>query len=139
MKAISVRQPWAWMIVYGGKNIENRTWKTNYRGNILIHASAGMTGDEWDQAWNFSANINSDAGRRAALAHLSRKNVQRGGFVGTARIVDCVESDYSIWFEGPYGLVLHDVRPIEFVPYTGALGLFDVPDGIVANIKRIGG
>ena len=39
MKAISVKQPWASLIISGIKDIENRKWKTNYRGRVLIHAS----------------------------------------------------------------------------------------------------
>jgi hypothetical protein len=38
MRAICIRQPWAHFIVKGFKDIENRSWKTNYRGPILIHA-----------------------------------------------------------------------------------------------------
>ena len=40
MKAISIKQPWASLIAYGIKDIENRTWRTNYRGRVLIHAGA---------------------------------------------------------------------------------------------------
>lgn len=39
MKCISIRQPWAYAIIYCGKNIENRSWSTSYRGPLLIHAS----------------------------------------------------------------------------------------------------
>ena len=39
MKALSIRQPWAAAIVQLGKNIENRTWATRFRGPILIHAA----------------------------------------------------------------------------------------------------
>jgi hypothetical protein len=39
MKILSVRQPWAALIVSGHKDIENRTWSTRYRGPVLIHAS----------------------------------------------------------------------------------------------------
>jgi hypothetical protein len=39
MKALSVRQPWAWLLVHGPKDIENRNWYTNYRGWVMIHAS----------------------------------------------------------------------------------------------------
>lgn len=38
MKAITIKQPWASLIVSGLKDIENRTWKTNFRGRVLIHA-----------------------------------------------------------------------------------------------------
>lgn len=40
MKAITIKQPWASLIVVGIKDVENRTWKTNFRGRVLIHASA---------------------------------------------------------------------------------------------------
>jgi hypothetical protein len=39
MKVLSVKNPWAFLIIHYGKNIENRTRKTNYRGRIAIHAS----------------------------------------------------------------------------------------------------
>ena len=42
MKVIVVRQPWAWLIVHGYKDIENRSWKTRYRGTLLIQASANL-------------------------------------------------------------------------------------------------
>jgi hypothetical protein len=43
MKALSIRQPWAWLILNAGKDIENRDWLTRFRGPFLIHASKGMT------------------------------------------------------------------------------------------------
>jgi ASCH domain len=39
MKALSVRQPWAWLIIAGHKDVENRSWTTTYRGPLLIHAA----------------------------------------------------------------------------------------------------
>ncbi|HTV55212.1 MAG TPA: ASCH domain-containing protein, partial [Terriglobia bacterium] len=49
MKALSIRQPWAWLIVNGFKPIENRSWNTNFRGRILIHASLKVDreGEKW--------------------------------------------------------------------------------------------
>ena len=38
MKALSIRQPWAWLIVNGYKDIENRTWPTRFRGRVCVHA-----------------------------------------------------------------------------------------------------
>ena len=40
MKAITIKQPWASLIVHGVKDIENRTWHTNFRGRVLIHSSS---------------------------------------------------------------------------------------------------
>ena len=55
-KAISIKQPWASLIAHGIKNIENRTWKTNFRGRIYIHASGKFAGDIntlfSDEQWN---------------------------------------------------------------------------------------
>ena len=48
--ALSIRQPWAWLIVNGYKDIENRNWKTNFRGKILVHAAKGMTKAEYEDA-----------------------------------------------------------------------------------------
>jgi hypothetical protein len=43
MKALSLRQPWAHMVVHGPKHIENRRWNTSFRGEFLIHAAKGCT------------------------------------------------------------------------------------------------
>src|SRR3990167_9411398 len=50
MKALSIRQPWAWLILHAGKDIENRGWPTSFRGRFLIHASKGMTRAEYELA-----------------------------------------------------------------------------------------
>ena len=47
MKVLSVRQPWAWLIVAGHKDIENRKWYTNHRGPLLIHASKAMDPEDF--------------------------------------------------------------------------------------------
>lgn len=51
--ALSVRQPWAWAIIHAGKDVENRDWRRPnpglaFRGRVAIHASSGMTRDEYD-------------------------------------------------------------------------------------------
>ena len=49
MKCISIRQPWASLIIHHGKDIENRDWGTNVRGRVLIHAAKGCTREEWEE------------------------------------------------------------------------------------------
>lgn len=44
-RVLSIKQPWASLIAHGIKNIENRTWKTKFRGRILIHASVATVFD----------------------------------------------------------------------------------------------
>jgi hypothetical protein len=103
MKIITIRQPWAHLIVNGRKNIENRSWRTSYRGPVLIHAS-----------------LNID--REDCLKHgLDPKTVQTGGVVGIAEITDCVQQYPSSWFRGPYGFVLRNRRSLPFIKWTGAL------------------
>lgn len=125
--ALSIRQPWAWAIINASKDIENRDWSTRFRGPVCIHASKGMTNREWDEAMDFidrafPVPLASQIGRRrSAIGSLDAK---RGGIIGVAEIVDCVEASPSPWFFGRYGFVLSNVRPVEFIPVKGALGFF---------------
>src|SRR5262245_11540316 len=118
MKILSIRQPWAHLIVSGSKNIENRTWSTSYRGPFLVHASL---------------NVNRAACRSHRLNHA---NLETGGIVGIAVIVDCVSDHSSKWFEGPFGFVLRKRRPLPFVKWTGALGLRNAPKALLRQIDK---
>lgn len=123
MKALSIRQPWAWMILHAGKDIENREWPTRFRGRVLIHASKGMTRDEWDGAWDFA--LFGSTGADANLApHFDA--IERGGIVGSVEIIDCVTHSDSPWFMGIYGFVMRNPIVLPFHPCRGALGFFDV-------------
>lgn len=132
MKALSIRQPWAWMILHAGKDIENRDWATRYRGPVLIHASKGMTRDEYDDAVETARAARRALGCVPGLTMPSFKDMQRGGVVGQVEIVDCVQDSRSPWFFGAYGFVLRNPKPLPFRPYKGQLGFFDVPDLVTA-------
>lgn len=119
--ALSVRQPWAYAIIYLRKDIENRTWQAvnhglKRRGRIAIHAAKGMTRDEYEEAADFIRG----------LGHVCPPaiDLQRGGIIGSVKVVDVVKESESPWFFGPRGLVLWDPRPCEFIPAKGALGYF---------------
>ena len=118
MKALSVRQPWAWLIVTGHKDIENRTWRTSHRGLLLIHASQTV---DRDALAYFRADF-----RREGIPW--PRQLHTGALVGTVTVVDCVTRHPSDWFSGPIGWVL--ANPGEFpkpVPARGALGLWEYP------------
>lgn len=123
MKVLSIRQPWAWLIVNGHKDIENRTWSTRFRGEVLIHASKGMTRDEYEQASHFAFHVHGGCD----LGLPSFEMLERGGIVGVAEIVDCVSQSGSRWFVGEYGFVLRNASPLPFAPMRGMLGFFDAP------------
>jgi len=132
VKALSIRQPWAWAILHAGKDIENRVWKdytrdAKFRGDFLVHASSGMTKREYEE---FVWLVDRDIKLPPDLIIPAFDALLRGGFVGRARVTDAVRRSASPWFFGPLGLVLADAKPGPFTPFKGMLGFFDVPDEI---------
>jgi hypothetical protein len=109
MRVLSVRQPFAGLIISGKKKIEYRRWSTNYRGALLIHAglakARGVKGSETEQ-------------------------FPKGGIVGIAELVDCVALE-----GGGYGFKLRDARPLKFIPSKGRLRLY-APDA--ALLRKVG-
>lgn len=120
LKALSVRQPWAHLIVSGNKDIENRVWTTKHRGLVLIHASASMTDDEYKEAADASLKAGVD------VPSAERLKLELGGIVGYAEIVGVTSADTSPWFVGPYGFKLANARPLPFTPMKGKLSLWPV-------------
>ncbi|WP_303829349.1 hypothetical protein [Asticcacaulis taihuensis] len=123
--ALSVRQPWAWAIVHGGKRLENRSQsamkhmlaRVNLPCPIAIHASLGMTQGEYLDADQFMQDIDVECP--------APRDLQRGGIIGVARVVDVIKASDNHWFFGPRALVLEDARPVPFIACKGALGFFD--------------
>lgn len=111
MKALSVRQPWAWLIVSGGKDVENRKWKTTYRGPVLIHASRKIDRESYDRLKKEGVNLPP------------LEKLQTGGIVGQSEIVDCVEVSDSVWFRGPYGFTLRNSKALPFEKCRGRTSL----------------
>lgn len=118
MRALSILQPWAWLIVNGHKPVENRTWYTKFRGEILIHAGKRWGPEQRDDVeWvqlTFPGLVLPDT-------------YERGGVVGKATIVDCVQRMSSPWYAGPHGFLLEGAQALPFVPYRGQLGFFEIP------------
>jgi hypothetical protein len=113
MKALSIRQPWAWLIVNGIKPVENRTWSTKYRGPLLIHAGLALAKTSIEEIERrFGVSIDSE-------------QLLFGGVVGVAELVDIVDDHASPFFEGPFGWVLRRPRALRFMPCPGKLGLFE--------------
>ncbi len=124
--AISIRQPWAYLIVQGFKDIENRDWPTKFRGRVLVHASKGMTRGDYEACALFCSGLPEGA-LPPDFSFPAFDELPRGGIVGEVKIVDCVSASDSPWFMGQYGFVLKDARPSLLTPCKGALGFFS-PD-----------
>jgi hypothetical protein len=143
------------MITNGGKWIENRTWNTSYRGDFLVHASATCSKAEYEQALDFAYGV-FDAERSFAIPGSeelggpwkqfipSRDELQLGGIIGAARLTGVLPHaglDVMGWQHGwripdHHGLILHDRRPLQFLPCKGALGFwgnFEIRDGKAAQ------
>lgn len=118
LPVLSIRQPWPWLILNAGKDIENRDWCTKYRGRFNIHASKGMKVDEYWDAKDFA--------QRLGFTIPGYNDLQRGGIIGSAELVDCVTQSPSKWFFGKYGFVLRDPQSHTFYPCKGQLGFFKV-------------
>jgi len=125
MKALSIRQPWAWLIMHGGKDIENRTWHTKFRGRFLVHAAQGMTVREWVAASDFCI---AQGIHDTPFDMPSFEDLQRGGIIGSVELVDSVDTSESPWYMGQKVFVLRDPKPLPFTPHKGRLGFFDVPE-----------
>ena len=120
MKALSIQQPWAWLIVHGHKDIENRTWSPTFRGAFYVHASSKLYGTVQDRI-----DIRARWWTRKGILIPEDKDLPRGGIVGRAVVLEVVEHSNSPWFEGPFGLLLDEAKPLPFRPYKGLLGFFD--------------
>jgi hypothetical protein len=130
--ALSVKQPWAALIVAGVKVVEVRTWGTRRRGRVLIHA--GRMPDERPAAWAYVTTPELKAA--AGLC---------GGVVGEAKIVDCRTYETAeafaadaarhlndpAWFAPPrlHGFEFRAARPLPFRQLTGFTMFFRVPEG----------
>ncbi|MBP8055165.1 MAG: DUF4326 domain-containing protein [Chloroflexi bacterium] len=128
--ALSIQQPWAWLIIrpditdpaeraaaYAAgiiKDIENRTWATNFRGRVLVHTGKAVDKD----AYPYLA-------REFPWLKVPRpEELPTGGIVGVVEITDCVRQSRSRWFGGEYGFVLAEAMPLPYKAMPGKLKFF---------------
>lgn len=127
--ALSVKQPWAALIVAGVKSIEVRTWKARRRGRVLIHAA--KLADDRPEAWE-----------HITTPELMETTRLRGGIIGVGEIEACLTYDTAEafaadadrhrnapeWFAPPrlYGFVFREVRPVAYHPCPGQTSFFAV-------------
>ncbi len=155
MKAISLWQPWASAIALGAKRIETRSWPTNYRGRLAIHAAKRLVKGElidYSSRWNWCAALGW---------HMGADNIPPweklpfGAIVAVCDLVDCRPTEtftvgdldiprtregydpvgWDSWTErqmgdfslGRFGWILDRIIPLETpIPYKGMQGLFEV-------------
>lgn len=124
MKVLTLRQPWATLVAEGIKQYEFRSWKTNYRGKILIHAGVGV--DKKDMKKFENLNLEYPAGKIIAEIELidclkfdddlnnriiSENNIaygnkRRDGYAWKIKTIRKIESDKVV--KGKLGLWNYD-------------------------------
>lgn len=135
MKALSIIQPWASLIVTGIKDIENRTWRTNYRGEFLIHAS----GKRLKLGWAALTTEQYQAARQLICPFGTvndSKSLPVSAIIGKATLVDCVQNHPSVWAEkGVWNWVLEDVQLFDkpIVNVKGKLGFWEFDDSLIPS------
>lgn len=136
MKALTIRQPWAWSIAAGHKPIENRGWVTPHRGQLAVH-SAKQFDDHPEDALRMVRDILRASGTPYPKTFHDALPLAGGGLVlATVDLVDVCTASYDTETVacgcGPWAMPgqahwrLADARPLgEPVPATGRLGLWD--------------
>ncbi len=119
MKAISIQQPWAWAIIHAGKDIENRSWSTSYRGDIVVHAT------RMQEAWKLPPGVRVPEPHELVLRSV----------IGIVEIADVVSQSGSRWFTGPVGFVLRNPRPLrQPIPCPGNQRIWELPPRVARAI-----
>lgn len=140
MKALSVRAPWWWYILHGGKVIENRGLQSSavaqrVTGLVAVHASKW-----WRPAEVQEAACEAEEMQRRAAGDFPLlpdwKALERFGgcLVGTVLVTGYVRQHASPWFVGDVGIVL--ANPVALaapVPCVGRLGFFEVPRSLLGD------
>jgi len=147
LRALTIRQPWAWAIAVAGKDVENRGWPTSYRGLLAIHAGKGE-----DDPYGLP-----DDARRTFLQAATLPATALGAVVAVVDLVDCHRHDAtgadagggrhrwlsldddrcSEWaVPGQWHWQLTSVRPLARpVPCRGSLGLWQLPPDAEAEVR----
>lgn len=136
MKVLTVRQPWAWAILHGGKDVENRNWSTEYRGPLAIHAakSFDINQTDWNYAWGEGIFGEPWTSMNHAFGSIKGPNDIRGCIIGTVEVYDCIpdskcDSPWKADGEGFFCWMLRNPVPLEVpIPAKGQLGFWNAPD-----------
>ena len=126
MKVLTIKEPWATLIIEGYKKYEFRSWKTNYRGKILIHAGLSLEKNNSKKFENYNLEYS------------------KGAIIGEAELVDCILVDEKfnqellkinlvVYGQSNHSMVyawkLENIKKYETkIPVKGKLGLWNYDD-----------
>lgn len=123
-RVLSVRPGWAWAIIHGPRRVENRSWRTCYRGPLYIHASKN---------WSKKSGVELAAiCRGAGIASPKMADLKFGWIIGICEIYDCVSYEdvplkLKLWAEqGKWCWLLKNIRAMDPIEHRGRLGLCEM-------------
>ena len=126
-RALTVAQPWAWAIVQGYKDVENRAWRTSHRGRLLIHAGRKVDPDGFLALWEMG------------LYRRLPDTLPQGRLVGSVELEDIVSGYPSEWAaRGAWHWLFRRAREfLSPIPCRGGQKLF-IPDRIGRHLPGLG-
>ncbi len=137
---ISIKQPWAWLIAAGWKDIENRSQCFKHRGAIALHASK-VAVDEDEQRFAYDLFVHeyqsrskyddgSSTSKAMQFSYATDPNAgSLGAIIGVGTIVGCVHESESRWYMGEHGLVINNPTLFDSpIPWRGALGIWELKE-----------
>jgi hypothetical protein len=145
MRALTVRQPWAWTIIHGGKDVENRSRNIAgaYRGPIAIHAAIKPADDD-AAIWDMPEYRDRLAAATSVVRH--RADI-RGAIIGVAQLWAvhqavpgnfCCPRGQAAWsMPDHWHLCLDGARPIDPIPCNGRLGLWRPPSDVLEQLEAV--
>ncbi len=143
MQALTIREPWASLIVSTNKKFETRDWKRNYRGLLAIHSGKQSVPVEdyplgleeiLDDLEITQDNLNNNKGKIIAIATLKEIHLMTDKFINEQSELERLT---GFWEPGLYAWELTDIKPItQPIPARGMPGLWTVPDDIYVQIQQ---
>lgn len=125
-KCLSIRQPYAWAVIKGAKDVENRDWRYNYQGRLYIHASLKEEAERIDEVVARVAKHLGIPVARALADYHRHVEKSRGAIFGSVTMFGCAVSFDSEWFHGPFGFLFRDPRPLKKpIPAKGRPRIFE--------------
>jgi hypothetical protein len=150
MRALSLTQPWPWIILHLGKRIENRSRNIgSYRGPLLLHASAKMTRKDWQSAHDFvkrrlgapqAARIPTPGDERLVFGAVVARCCVTGQFGPGFSLLLWTDEGRRIdprWYMGGHAYLFTEVEALPPLPCKGALGFWRPPASIVRAVRGI--
>jgi hypothetical protein len=133
MRLLTLKPPWAHLVAHCGKNVENRSWFTPYRGPILIHASQSVSGPAYREVGRWLASR-----RLPELPPIEA--LVCGAVIAVATLSDVRQKWDSPWYApGAFGWLLSDVRPLsDPIRCRGALKLTRPDPAVLTRIAQLG-